>query len=156
MRKMILAPVMAGLIALSVSACSTTPKAEDVCTSEWIQKRSFKAVDNIFDDTASTVKTLRKIGDRYAEGKSPSIFQMFSLAAKVKGLENELLRGSGVKDLKTVARLCNDPDILTDGFTQYVDRLEIPDQMRGFMESLPEFQNLIDYHLRDLANSPNP
>lgn len=155
MKKLILTPVLASVLAFSVTACSTTPKAEEVCTTQWVQKRSFKAVDNIYNDTESTVKTLRKIGARYAEGKSPSIFQMFSLAAKVKGLENELLRGSGIKDLKTVARLCNDSKILTDGFSQYVDRLELPDQMRSFMERLPEFQNLMDYHLRDLQNS-NP
>lgn len=151
MKKMIFIPLMAGLLALT--ACSTTPKAEEVCTSEWIEKRSYKAVDNIFEETESTVKTLRKIGARYAEGKSPSIFQMFSLAAKVKGLENELLRGSGIKDLKTVARLCNDSEILTDGIDNFMTRLELPDQMRSFMEGLPEYQNLIDYHLRDLQNA---
>lgn len=155
MKKLILTPVIACALALSLSACSTTPKAEEVCTSNWIEKRSLKAVDNIYGDTESTVKTLRKIGARYAEGKSPSIFQMFSLAAKVKGLENELLRGSGIKDLKTVARLCDDPKILTDGIDNFMTRLDLPDQMRSFMERLPEFQNLMDYHLKDLQ-TPNP
>lgn len=100
------------------------------------------------------MKTLRKVAAKYAEGKSPNIFQMFSLAAKVKSLESELLRGSGIKDLKTVARLCKDPAILTDGISTFVDRLELPDQMRGFMEGLPEFQNMIQHHLDDLRRNP--
>jgi len=155
MRKLFLTPVVALVAVLFLSACSSTPKAEEVCTTKWVQKRSLKAVNNIYDDTASTAKTLRKIAQKYAEGKSPSIFQMFSLASKVKNLESELLRGSGIKDLKTVARLCDDPAILTDGISSFVDRLELPDQMRSFMESLPEFQGLIDYHLNDLK-TPQP
>lgn len=155
MRKLILAPVLTLATVLSLSACSSIPKAEEVCTTEWVQKRSLKAVNNIYDDTASTAKTLRKIALKYAEGKSPNIFQMFSLASKVKNLESELLRGSGIKDLKTVARLCDDPAILTDGISNYIDRLELPDQMRSFMERLPEFRGLIDYHLNDLKTPQN-
>lgn len=141
---------LAFAIAASLSACSSTPDPAEVCTSKWVQKRSMKAVDNIYEDTESTVKTLRKVGNAYLEGKSPNIFQLFSLATKVKRLEKELLRGSGIKDLKTVARTCNDTKILTDGISSFVDRLELPDRMRSFMEGLPEYKNMVEKHLQDL------
>lgn len=141
---------LAVALAASLSACASTPDPAEVCTSEWVGKRSMKAVDNIFEDTESTVKSLRKVGMAYMEGKSPNIFQLFSLATKVKRLEKEVLRGSGIKDLKTVARTCNDTKILTDGISSYVDRLELPEQMRTFMESLPEYRNMVEKHIQDI------
>jgi len=143
---------MAGVLALSLTACSSTPDPEEVCTSNWVSKRSAKAVSDIYGETEDTVRVLRKIGNRYMEGKSPNIFQLFSLSNKVKGLEKELLRGQGIKDLKILARTCDDPAIVTDGISSFVDKLELPDKMRGFMESLPEYKNMISRHLQDLRN----
>jgi len=139
------------LVAISLTACSSTPDPAKVCTANWIEKRSAKAVDNIFDDTEKTVRSLRKVGNAYLDGKSPNIFQLFSLARRVQSLEKELLRGSGIKDLKTVARLCNNPQVVKDGISAYVDRMELPDKMRSFMEALPEYRNIVEGHIRDVT-----
>jgi len=132
--------------------CASTPDPDEVCTTRWVSERSFKAVDNILGETEDTVGAIRKVAARYAEGKSPNVFQLFSLSSKVKNLEDELLKGSGIKDLKTLARTCNDPAILTDGISSFVDRLELPAKMRSFMENLPEYRNLVTRHLQDITN----
>lgn len=134
-----------------ITGCSTIPKAEDICTASWVTDRASLAVDNIYGETEETVMSLRKIAAIYVEGKSPNIFQLFSLSSKVQGLEKELLRGQGIKDLKTLASTCNDPKILTDGISSYVDRLGLPDKMRAFMEDMPEYRDMISKHLRDLT-----
>lgn len=147
MRKFILLSALGFMMV----GCSSTPKAEDICTASWVADRASIAVDNIYGETEETVTSLRKIAAIYVEGKSPNIFQLFSLSSKVKGLEKELLRGQGIKDLKTLATTCDNPKILTDGIASYVDRLGLPEKMRAFMEDMPEYRDMISKHLRDLT-----
>lgn len=137
--------------AITLGACASTPKAEEVCTAGWVADRTGLAVDNIYNETSDTAQSLKKIGAIYLEGKSPNIFQLFSLSSKVKGLEKELLRGQGMKDLKTLAMTCDDPRILTNGIASYVDRLELPEKMRAFMEDLPEYKDMVAKNLKDLT-----
>ncbi len=136
-------------LAFIFTACASTPDPEEICTASWVADRTSLAVDNIYNETEETVLSLKKIGGIYLEGKSPNIFQLYSLSTKVRGLEKELLRGQGMKDLKTLAMTCDDPRIITNGIATYVDRLELPEKMRSFMEDLPEYKDMISRQLKD-------
>jgi len=142
--------VLTGLLAISLTACASTPDPEEVCTANWVQKRSVKAVDAIYKDTRSAVKSLRKVGTAYAEGKTPNALQLFNLARRVSALDKELRRGRGIRDLKTLARTCNDPQILTEGFNNYMNGLELPEKMQNFIEGLPQFKDMISEHIQDI------
>jgi len=134
-----------------LTGCASTPDPEKVCTSEWISKSAGKAVAEITGDTQGAVKSIRKVASSYVEGKTPGPLQMFALSRSLKGLEKELTRGSGIRDLKTVAKTCNNPKIMTDGISAFVDGMGLPPQMVRIVESLPQYRNLIESHLRDIA-----
>lgn len=144
--------ILATMLAMSVAACSSTPDPEKVCTTNWVEKRSKKAVGAIYKDTNSAVNSLRKVGTAYMEGKTPNMFKLFSLARNVSALDKELRRGSGIRDLKTLARTCGDTKILTDGFNAYMNGLELPKPMQSFIEGLPQFKDMIAGHIRDLQD----
>ncbi|NNE57865.1 MAG: hypothetical protein HKN36_07135 [Hellea sp.] len=147
MRHILLSITLAGML----SACSSTPDPEIVCTADWISMRADKAAADIYDETGEAVKAVRKVSNAYIDGKNPNMFQLLSLSNALKGLEKELTNGRGINDLKLLARTCDDPKILTYGISRYVDKLELPTRLRQFMESLPEYRALIDKHLQELT-----
>ncbi len=147
MRKLFLLAICGMLL----TGCASTPDPAKVCTSDWISKRAGKAVADITGDTQGAVKSIRKVAGSYVEGKTPGPLQMFALSRSLKSLEKELTRGSGIRDLKTVAKTCNNPKIMTDGLTAFVDDMGLPPQMVRIVESLPQYRNIIESHLRDIA-----
>jgi len=97
----------------SLTACASTPKPEEICTSEWISKRSVKAIDSIEKRAGSSIKALTKAAQSWANGKQPGLFQMLALQNSFKGLEKELKTGQGIKDLRLLSSTCNDPEIVS-------------------------------------------
>ena len=135
---------------LLVSACASTPDPAEICTSEWIKPRAEKAMTELMDDTSSAVKSMSKAADKYRQGKTPGPLQMFALSNSLKSLEKELTRGRGIKDLKTLAKTCNDPQIVTNGMTAFVEQLGLPRRMSAFIQALPRYQELLASQLKDL------
>ena len=133
-----------------LSACASTPDPAEICTTEWIKPRAEKAMSELMDDTGSAVKSMRKVADKYMQGKTPGPLQMFSLSNSLKSLEKELTRGRGIKDLKTLAKTCDDPQIITDGMTEFVSSLGLPERLSAFIKALPRYQELLESQLEDL------
>lgn len=147
MRKILLL----SLSCIILSGCASTPDPAKVCTSEWISGRSGKAVAEITKDTRGAVSSIQKAGNTYLGGKTPGPLQLFALSRSLKGLEKELTRGRGIKDLKTVAKTCNNPKILTDGLSSFVQGMGLPPQMMNIVQNLPQYRSLIETHLKDLG-----
>ena len=141
-------------IALSVSltSCATAPKPEVVCTSEWIGKRSDKAVSRIERKAKPALTKLGKAAQSYAGGKKPNMIQMFSLNNSVKSLTRELESGRGIRDLKTLANTCNDPTIVTGAMTNLMRDSGLSQWMIDMVEGLPRYRDLI---LKDLPRIDN-
>ena len=97
------------LAVVILQACATAPDPAKVCTSEWISARADKAIDQIESRTKSSMKTLVRAAESWAEGRKPGPFQLLSLSSSMRSLEKELLSGSGMRDLKTLASTCNSP-----------------------------------------------
>jgi len=127
----------------SISACSTIPKAEEVCTTEWISKRTGKALNNIETKAGSSIKALSKAAQSWSKGRTPNLFQMLALRNSFKGLENELRNGRGMKDLKTVASTCNDPKIISDTMGKLLRKQDLPPNLIDFIENFEPYQRLI-------------
>jgi len=142
MKKIVLSLVSLTLAA-SVSGCATTPDPEVVCTSEWISKRSDKALDRIESKTGRSIKALSKAAESWMRGKKPNFIQMLSLQSSLKGLEKELKHGRGMKDLKTIASTCNNPKIISDAMGGFLRRQDLPENMINFIEGFPLYQQLI-------------
>ena len=130
-------------LAIMLSACATAPDPAKVCTAEWIKPRTEKAVYAIEKDTRGVIKNLRKVAASYVEGKTPGPIEMFSLTRSVNKLETELESGRGIRDLRTLARTCDDPKIITDAMAGFMRSQGLPDGLVNFIESLDEYQKLL-------------
>ncbi len=135
------------------SACASTPDPAEVCTTEWIKLRAEKAVTELLDDTQGAVKSMRKVTAKYVEGKTPGPLQLFALSNSLKSLEKELTRGRGIRDLRTLAKTCNDPKIVMDGMSTFMDNLGLPDRLRAIVQAMPKYQELLAEQLQGLGKA---
>ena len=138
-----------------LSACASAPDPAKVCTAEWIGERSDKALDSIQDRASSSIKAMRKASDSLAKGKTPGVFQQLALLNALNGMKKELTRGQGIKDLKTVAKTCNDPNIVKNAMTDLMKRNGMSDSFIKRVESNPIYQGLIST-ITEPEAVPNP
>jgi len=132
------------LLSMSLlGACASTPDPAKVCTTEWISERSDKAIDSIQDRAQSSLKAMRKASSSLAEGKAPGLFKQLALLNALNGMKKELTRGQGIKDLKTVAQTCNDPNIVKDAMHGLMQRNGMSEKFITSVESNPIYQSLI-------------
>ncbi len=129
--------------AILLSACATAPDPAKVCTAEWIKPRADKAVSAIEKDTRGVIKNLRKVAESYIDGKTPGPIQMWSLSNSVKKLENELEGGRGIRDLRTLARTCDDPKIVSSVMARFMRSHGLPDGLVNFIENLDQYQKIL-------------
>ncbi len=150
-RIIIIAAISASVLALS--ACATTANPEKVCTADWIGKRSDKAMNNIERKAKPALRKLGKAAESWAAGKKPGPLQLWSLQGSVNSLTKELESGRGMRDLKTLAKTCNDPKIVTSAMTQMMRENGLSQGMIDFVERLPQYKDLI---LKDISNIRQP
>ena len=130
-------------LTLALTGCATAPDPAKVCTSEWIGERSDKAISRIQSKASRSLKSLRKAGESWSKGNKPNFIQMALLSRSLKGLENELKNGRGMRDLKTVAATCNDPKIISDAMGSFMRKQGLPDNIINFIEGMGLYQELI-------------
>ena len=131
------------IVSLSVSGCATAPDPAKVCTSEWIGKRSDRAISRIESKASRSLNSLQKAGESWAKGKKPNPFQMLMLSNSLKGLEKELKNGQGIRDLKILAATCDDPKIISDAMGGFLRKQGLPDNIINFIEGMGLYQDLI-------------
>jgi len=61
----------------------------------------------------------------------------------MKNLEKELLSGSGMRDLKTLASTCDSPEIISKAMTGFMRDQGLPENLIGFIENFDRYKNLI-------------
>jgi len=127
---------------LGLSSCATTPDPAKICTSEWVSERSEKAMSRIESKAKPALRNLSKAAQDWAKGKQPGPFQMLALNSSVKSLVKELETGRGMKDLKTVSRTCNNPDIIKTAMTDMMRNNGLSERMINFVEGLPLYDKL--------------
>ena len=141
--KHLLALLTHSILSFSISGCATAPDPAKVCTSEWIGKRSDKAISRIESKASRSLNSLQKAGKSWAKGKTPNPFQMLILSNSLKGLEKELKNGQGIRDLKILAATCDDPKIISDAMGGFLRKQGLPDNIINFIEGMGLYQDLI-------------
>lgn len=141
--KKILLTSLSFITIVSISGCATAPEPEEICTSEWIGKRSTQAIGKIESKAGRSIKALTKAAESWSKGKTPSFFQMLALQNAFKGLEKELTSGVGMKDLRTLAKTCNDPQIVSDAMSNLLRKQNLPDNVINFIENFEPYQRLL-------------
>ena len=138
LRSLICLPALALL-----SACASVPDPAEVCTAEWITPRATKAVNSIEKSAKSSFKTFRDVSETWASGKQPGFFQLIALNGAMNKMKKELTRGQGIKDLKTVAKTCNDPNIIKTSMHDLLERQGLSNNLIGWIENSPIFESII-------------
>ncbi|MGB6229589.1 MAG: hypothetical protein WBF53_05625 [Litorimonas sp.] len=140
------------LIAMGLSACASTPNPDVVCTAEWVDARADRALDRIGDKSSKALDAFQDAGKTWLSGGSPGPLQLWRLSNAVKALEDELTDGKGVRDLRTLARTCNDPDLVRTRITSFLTESDIPDPVVRFLGG----SGLIDQLIRTAeGNAPS-
>ena len=132
--------------------CASTPDPAVVCTAEWIAPRAERAVERIEAKSAKAFRNMRKAGAAYVAGDQPGPFTLLALRRSFEDLENELKNGRGTKDLRTLARTCDDPELIRDQVTALLERQQIPDRVIAFLDATSLLDRLIE--LAEGAGSP--
>ncbi len=136
-----------------LSGCASTPSPEKICTTEWIAPRANHAIDRLETKTSKAVKTLKKAGVALLEGRKPGMFTMMRLSSAFEDIKYEFTDGPAMQDLKTLAKTCNNSEVITKSMRQVFENQGVSDKLLNFMESLPLYQDIIRENLRDLAES---
>ena len=144
---------LAIIATLSLSACASiaAPTPEEVCTVNWIKPRAERALGQIRGDTDDVIASMRKVAASYVEGKKPGPLQLLSLAGSLKSLETELKNGRGMQDLKTLARTCDDPVIITKAMGEFMRGQGLPNGLVNFIEGLDSYQKILLDAMRDIS-----
>ena len=153
--KRIFRPTLVLPVLLLLNACASTPDPAEVCSAEWIAPRASSAVSQIEKRTKSSLRALRKASEFWAKGKTPGPIQLFTLNSAINKMKKELTRGQGIKDLKTVAKTCNDPNIVKDAMRNLLERQGVSDSFLKRMESNPIYQSLISSISEPAPVKPN-
>ncbi len=144
------------LAAPLLTACASTPDPAKVCTAEWIAPRAERAADRLEDKTAKAFRALRKVGAQWVSGDKPGTLSLLSLRGAVRDLEDELKDGRGVRDLRTLAQTCNDPELVRTEVTKVLERQEIPAPVLNFLRGSSLLDRLIELAEGTKADTAKP
>lgn len=129
---------------LCLTGCASTPDPAVVCTAEWIEPRAERAVKRIETRAGKALDALKDAGNSWLSGDSPGPLQLYRLSNAVDDLENELRNGRGIRDLRTLASTCDDPELIRSRFMDLLDRQNIPTSITKFLERTGFLDRLID------------
>lgn len=138
-----------------LSACSTTPDPSEVCTADWIQPRADNAAERIETRVDKTLVAFRSVGESWMNGRTPGPIQLFRLSNAAKGLEKELTNGRGVRELRLLAKTCDDPDLIRDQVYKLIDREGLPAPLLDFLETTGILDDLIKTAQGPGTDDPN-
>lgn len=138
LRSLILIPAFA-----MASGCASTPDPAEVCSAEWITPRATKAVAKIEQRTGSSIRNLGKVSQSFAKGKTPGPIEMFTLSRSLNKMKKELTDGKGIRDLRTVAKTCNDPNLIKDSMRDLMKRKGVSESALNWMENNPFLESII-------------
>ena len=128
----------------SLGACATTPDPAEVCTSEWIAPRAERAMDDFERDTKKIFKTFRKSADRMQDGGSLGPLQMFSMMNSLSSLAKKFENGRAMRDMRTLAQTCDDPNLIKDAMTDFMRKKGISDKFINFVNGLEQYRELLE------------
>lgn len=99
--------------------------------------------------TAKAFRALRRVGADYVAGDTPGPFALLRLRNAVEDLEDEFRHGRGAKDLRLLARTCDDPDLVRNAVSDLLARQNVPDRVVSFLRSSTLLDRMIDIASRE-------
>lgn len=128
-------------LAFAAGGCATADP-DVVCTANWIERRTDRAVAELTRDTRGAVGALLEVGEAYASGDGPGVFSLLRLRGALDALESELTEGRGVRDLRLLARTCDEPELVARGLGRWLDAQGLPSAVRDLVEGTDWLERL--------------
>jgi hypothetical protein len=69
---------------------------------------------------------------------------MFSVMNAINHLGNKFEKGRAMKDMRTLATTCDDPDLIKSAMTDFMREQGIDEKFINFLNSLQEYQKLLE------------
>ena len=131
--------------ATMLSACATTYDPAEVCTAAWIEPRAERAIGDVEQDTRSLFNTFKSAGKSFENGKMPNTLQMIRLTSAVNKFVSKLENGRGMKDLRVLSQTCNDPEIIKDAMSDFMESKGLPAPLINIINDLEGYKELLDF-----------
>ncbi len=135
-----------------LSACATAPDPVEVCSTEWIEPRATQALLAFKGDVDSAIPTLKKAAGSYMDSQQIGPFQMLMVGAAMKKLVSSFQNSQGIKDLKTLASTCDDPQLIKKAMTEFLQQEGVDDKMIALMENFQAYQDVINPQIDSLGD----
>ncbi|MEM7727904.1 MAG: hypothetical protein AAF311_01370 [Pseudomonadota bacterium] len=113
--------------------CATSPDPAVVCSAEWIAPRADEAVELIEDKLGDSLSAFADVGESRIRGRSPGPIELLRLSNAAKSLEQELKDGRGIRDLRTLATTCDDPELIRSEILSLLGRQQLPERITEFL-----------------------
>lgn len=143
MRSIIFTALTCGSL-LILPACATIADPAEVCSAQWIAPRAERAMSDFKQDTRSIFKKLRKTGDTLQDGGTLGTLQMFSLMSSLNALGNKLKNGRAIRDMRTLATTCDDPDLLKNAMSDFMREQGISERFIQFLNGFDAYTRLLE------------
>lgn len=132
-----------GLVSLSfstlmLSACATTYDPAEVCTAEWIAPRVDLAVTQLERDTNRLIKTFKSAARSMEDGKI-SAWKTYRMISSVQKYADRVENSRGMKDLRILSDTCDDPQIIRNGFADYLESVQAPSFLVMMLRDMDDF-----------------
>ena len=132
------------LVATLVSACATTPSAEEVCSADWIKPRTDAALQEFKNSTQDTWKKLSSTGKRASKRGSLGLIEKASVLLSLTSLVNSFQNSQALEDLQLLGKTCNDPDLVKNALVGTLEEYNVPDAYINLLNELDGFLKLLE------------
>ncbi|MEM9600883.1 MAG: hypothetical protein AAF926_07665, partial [Pseudomonadota bacterium] len=92
-----------------------------------------------------SLDAFRSVGESWMSGQSPGPIQMYRLSRAVESLERELKSGPGARDLRTLARTCDDPEFIEAQVERLLARADVPNRLITLLDRTGILAQVIDW-----------
>ena len=95
-------------------------------------------------DTKPIFKKLKSAGKTYAKGETPGPFEMLSLMNALSKLGKSFENGQAMKDMRTLAATCDDPDLIKTAMTDFMRDQGISEKFIAALNGMEAYVKMLD------------
>ena len=130
MRKTIIA-----MLGVALSACATTPTPQEICSAEWINHRTDKAIAEFSRNVRPLMRTFKKASKAADQGNSLGVIQSMQLVSAIQKMIDKVETSQALRDIELVADTCDDPDLMINVFAGFMREQGASEEVIGLIES---------------------
>ncbi len=137
---------------LILQACASTPDPVKVCSAEWIAPRVERHMADFEKNTRKIFRTFEKTAKDYSSDGKVKPLQMFAMMNSLKSLKNKFENGRAMKDMRTLATTCDDPELIKNAMIGFLRKKGFNDRFIQFLNDLEQYKKLLEIGIKQKAN----